>query len=271
MSAQAVRELFWAAIGISGYQSASVAAVLIVIVAVLAIWLLGRPWLEKQLKQKWGPLKWTETTPKMVASILTTMVLVAPMILNLFDLQHIRDGQTVPPQIKVLISCDCDPAMSPIVMPADHVINWLQLNPIPAANGGGGLGKGYTAGTELQLTSSPHQSLYRCHVINHGSAPIFNVEMDLHLMFMEAIHDSTNPGATRSGVTTLVREWPISMSRIDVGTSGMFVFYISNASPQFAFVTLPEFVTFERVSMDTKDTARLMQPPGFRLSFSPIS
>jgi hypothetical protein len=99
MSAQALRELLWAAIGLSGYQSASVATVLIVIVAILGIWLFGRPWLEKQFKQKWGPLKWTETAPRIVASILTTIILVVPTIPNVFDIQQMNQGQTVPPQV----------------------------------------------------------------------------------------------------------------------------------------------------------------------------
>lgn len=173
---------------------------------------------------------------------------------------------------KVPISCDCDPVAPTIILPTDGVINWLQLNEIPAQYGGGGLGKAFgPGGKEMKLSSSPHQIMYRCRVVNHGSSTIFNVDMALHLTFMETIRDSAKPGSIRLGVITLDREWPIPVPEIGVGASGMFVFYISTISPKFAFVTFPEFVTFQRPNMETQDSTRLVQPPGLKLSFPPIS
>lgn len=117
--------------------------------------------------------------------------------------------------------------------------------------------------------SSSFQLIYRCRLVNYGNSPIFNVDVPLHITFMEAISDGTNPGSTRSGDTTSVRKWPIAIPEIG-GTGGMFVFYISDRSSKFTFVTLPEFVTFERANMETKNTARLRQPSNFKLTFSPV-
>jgi hypothetical protein len=170
---------------------------------------------------------------------------------------------------KVPISIDCHPSSSTIVMPADGLIYELLLFPLPAASGGGGLGKVFGGGgKEMHLTSTL-QLLYQCQVINHGSIPLFNVEMAVHQEFKAVIHDRTNTNQTTSGATTLVREWPITIPMIDVVANGMFVFYILNSSEQFAFVTLPQFVTFQRANGDARDTAPLIQPPKFMMYFSP--
>ena len=166
----------------------------------------------------------------------------------------------------VPMSCDCDSVMSLIDMPADRVINWAQLR---AEKGGGGFGKFSTPAKEIQLTY-PLGALWRCRVVNHGSDPLFNVDMALHLTFAEAIHDDKNPGQTNTGAITLVLEWPIPIPMIDAGPSG-FVLYISNISPQYVFVTLPESVTFQHTNSDTRSTTQLMQPPGLRLTLLPVS
>jgi hypothetical protein len=70
---------------------------------------------------------------------------------------------------------------------------------------------------------------------------------------------------------TSVREWPIAMPKIDVGTNGMFIFYIVNMSSQFVDVTLPEFVTFERANRDTKDSTQLKRPHGLAMMLTPSS
>lgn len=216
---------------------------------------------------------WTKESRSETAKILSCIGIAALISWQALDILK-NDKQQTSPMVKlsekdvtpaVTISCHCDRVMSPIVMPADKVIYWHQLNPLA----GEGLGEAYTADNYLLLTSSPHQSLYRCRVENDGIAPIRNVRMALHMRFTEAVRDSANPSTTRSGNTTFEGDWTIPMHRIDVGPSG-FVFYISNLRQQFVMVTLPQFVTYQRANSETNETVRLMQPQGFFMSFEPI-
>lgn len=169
----------------------------------------------------------------------------------------------------VPISIDCPPSSSTIVMPLNGNTYELLLFPLYEKDGTPGLLQVFgVGGKEIQLTS-PHQELYRCQVTNHGSVPISNVEMALHVYFRPVIHDSMNPGKETLGPISLVREWPITMPMIGVGQDGMFVFYILNSGSQFVSVTLPQFVTFIPVNRETRDSSRLIQPPGFTLPIWP--
>ena len=170
---------------------------------------------------------------------------------------------------RVPISCDCDPRASPfLIMPTEGVIYQLLLFPLPAELGGGGLGKVFgEAGKETRL-SSPGTIIYRCTVVNHGSTPLFNVEMMVRQIFMESIRDSTNPKLLRSGAITLDRGYLISLSTIGVGENGKSIFYIQNSSAQIVNVTLPQVVTFQRANGDTRETAPLIQPI-INMNFTP--
>ena len=272
---QAVRELFWAAIGLSGYQDANVAVMLIVTCAVLAIWLYGCQWLERQLKKKYGPQKWTEKWPRIIATILTTILLTIPIIPNPFVV-HSEKDQSTAGQSKVdetpagTVSCDCDPTSANIVMPTEGVVNWIGITEVRAQYGGGGLDKVFgPVGKETKLPSPVE--MYRCRVVNHGNGPIFSFNMSLRVTFKEAISEDTTPRSYRTGEITSVHEWPIPIPEIGGGPSGMFIFYISARSSKFTFVSLPEFVTFERANVAIKDTVRLRHPPTLELLFPPMS
>ena len=121
----AVRELFYLAVGLSGYQNVDVAIVLIVIVAILAIWLYGRHWLEKQLKRKYGPHKWTETAPRVAASVLTTIILIAPTIPSLLSTQPIKH-ESIQPEPLATVMEPPKPQLAPPSVPE-------KIEPVPQA------------------------------------------------------------------------------------------------------------------------------------------
>jgi hypothetical protein len=100
---------------------------------------------------------------------------------------------------------------------------------------------------------------YRCQLTNYEIVPVFNVEMSLHLQFKEALRDTERPNATRSGVVTLSRDWPIQIRKIDFGQEKPFVFYIYNMSNQFAQISLPNSLTLQLGTENTKREIRLIQ------------
>ena len=167
---------------------------------------------------------------------------------------------------KVSISIDCTASSSTTVMPADGVLYEVSLAKY-TGNADYLAQRFGPGGTEVQLAQKI-QVIRRCHVINHGPIPIFNAELTLHLLFKGAIRDSENQSTIRSGDITLETDWTIHPPTIDVGQPG-FVFYVVNSSQEFVFVTIGEFVTFKRANRDDRDTTRLMQFPGFEMSFSP--
>jgi len=173
---------------------------------------------------------------------------------------------------RVPISMECHRAPGAIVMPFSGVIYRVFLWPLPAESGGGGFGEitGPSVGKEMELSSPPNSNPpYRCQVMNHGNTPIFSVDMALHLVFKAAIKDTQNSSQINSGDTTLVRDWSIHMPKIDTGTDGGFVFYISNLSQQFVFVSLPSSATWQRSYGNRRETSAIMQPLNFTMYFSP--
>jgi hypothetical protein len=166
---------------------------------------------------------------------------------------------------KVTISSNCDLSPNNLVMPSSGVI-YAVLLPLLPESGGNGLAKfSGLSGKEGQIISKG--LIYKCSVKNHGSTPVFNVDMDLPLVFKEVVHDGAIPG--HSGKTKLTRKWSITMPEIGAGEGGMFVFYVANMSKQFAWVTLPPIVTFKRSNGDTTVT-ELIHPPGLEMLFSPL-
>ena len=148
-------------------------------------------------------------------------------------------------------------------MPPDGRIYILSLWPLPAENGGGGLSEAWTSGTgEMKWPTSPSGfplNAYRCQLTNYGGSPVFNVEMALHLLFSEALRDTAQPNVTRGGVVTLSRNWPIEITKIDAGADKPFVFYIYNQSDQFSQVSMPQSVTVEEGTDNTRREIRLVQ------------
>lgn len=168
------------------------------------------------------------------------------------------------PDPNILIECHL--GVLPTTTPAEGRIYALGLWPLPAENGGGGLEEHFPLGAQGEWkwpTSNgfPLQA-YQCQITNYGNAPVFNVELTLHLTFIQALKDDKNPSTIRSGAVTLSREWPIQITKIDAGKNDPFVFYIYNISQEFAGVSLPQAVSLERTGETLRRTVRLIRPTG---------
>ncbi|MEP6933350.1 MAG: hypothetical protein ABI988_05355 [Nitrospirota bacterium] len=255
-----VRELFWAAIGISGYQDAGLAIMLIVLCAILGIWLFGRKWLEKQFKQKYGPKAWTEKAPSIIASILTAILLIIPTFPNPFGAHAKQNLSTANPSSNdqapvVSMSSDCQLSPKTVVMPSSGVLYALWILPNPEV--GSGLAKlSGRVGSETNVAIGNNILVFRCDVVNHGRVPIFNVEMTLHLKVMEVVNGSASESRVK-----LTRGHPILMPEIGIGTDGKFSFYISNTSEYMVSITLPDMVRYKGSKGDTE----LVHPHGLQM------
>jgi len=136
------------------------------------------------------------------------------------------------------IYMECVAANLPDVWPNGPLYT-LDLNPIPAPFGGGLAERG--------INSSPVKwefqgMTYRCQLINYSDAPIFNVELFLHLIFREAIINN-KLNQYDSGVVTVDREWSIRIGKLDPGKDNPYTFFVMNMSTQFVEATLPNTIT----------------------------
>ena len=169
---------------------------------------------------------------------------------------------------KVPIAIECDHSPHTIVVPADGHIPLLSLNAIPKESGGSGLGMISTqAGKEFTWPSLGN--VYRCHMTNHGSVTIFNIEMAVRVEFRKAIKDAGNPGQMNSGDISLVRDWSITIRKLEGDHGASFDFYIDNPSQQFVSVSLLPQITFHRSNSDAQEQSNLIQAPGLAMLFMP--
>ena len=197
--------------------------------------------------------------PFIIVPVLACIAIGIPV----YGFRHFMSSVTMVP-----LSIECYHAPQSMIVPPEGKISILYLNAIPKENGGSGLGIiTAQAGKDMEWPSLGN--VYRCHLANHGNAAIFNVEMALTLKFMEALKDKTNPSQTNSGAITLIRDWIISIPKIEPGPIGTFDFYISNMSQQFVFVSLPSVFTFYRASSSTREESQLIQSPGLFMPFTP--
>src|SRR5262249_31723145 len=137
----------------------------------------------------------------------------------------------------------------PTTMPPEGRIYLLSLWPVPQENGGGGLAEYWGTGDmkwPMSINGAPLNA-YRCQLTNYGSVPVFNVELNLHMLFREALRDADQPNVTRSGQVTLSRDWPVLIRKIDTGAEKPFIFYLYNVSNNFFVqISLPQSATLEQ-------------------------
>ena len=163
----------------------------------------------------------------------------------------------------VPITSDCQLSPDTVAMPSGAVLYTLWLPPNPGV--GSGLAKlTGPIGSETKVAMGRNIFVYKCDVVNHGSTPIFNVEMAVHLRFMEVVDGMAN----ESDKALFVREWSISMPEIGVGKDEKFSFYISNNSKQLVLVTLPATVSYKRSNGNISVT-ELTLPQGLQMNFPP--
>jgi len=167
---------------------------------------------------------------------------------------------------------ECHSVLPPSAVPPEGMISVLQLWPLPAENGGGGLAEIYgIPGKELAWPTAQGIALAfrRCTLTNYSANALLNVSMSLHLTFRRAVKDAQQPGATRSGDVALSRDWPISVPQVGVGPDHSLVFYIFNMSEQFADASFPESATAQLAGENERRTVKLLRSESLMMPLPP--
>lgn len=160
----------------------------------------------------------------------------------------------------ISLFAQCQASFLPSTMPADGRIYELQLNPIPAQNGGGGLAE-IILHSPITATTWPKgwASTYRCDVVNYGTKTLVSIDLVLHLVFREVVPAAQ--GNTHSGRVTIDRDWPIEIGKVDPGKDNAFSFYINNyRGDQFVEAQLKDSVIASTVDDRTRYKSRLTRP-----------
>lgn len=167
---------------------------------------------------------------------------------------------------------ECNATFMPVVVPPEGRIYVLQLNPIPAESGGGGLGQvSGVPGSEWSWSEAPGhlRETYGCEITNYGDGPVFNVAMTIKLAFRDVVIDPNLPNQKTSGAVTLSRDWPIEIPKIESGPEARFKFYIFNMSPKFAEATLGSQATVHRLGESVTENVPIVQPNTNHMWFVP--
>lgn len=163
--------------------------------------------------------------------------------------------------IRTSLSVDCHLGFLLKLAPLKKRVYAMSLYPTPKEIGGGGLIEYFSANGEfawpkkngLQMTG------YACELMNGGNVSIFNISMAFDLKFRSVVTDSKGGGQSSAEVT-LAKKYPITVSRIDPGPNGAFIFYIFNISSQFVEVLLPKSAAFKLPGDLQRQTTSLIQP-----------
>jgi hypothetical protein len=113
---------------------------------------------------------------------------------------------------------ECHHSAMPTRLPGRQIYV-LNLWPVPAANGGGGLVEYFSLGDPPELKWPTGSSgiplvVQHCDAINDGTATIFNMEMAANLQFHEVLVDKDHPNVSRGGAVTLARPWVIPVADV---------------------------------------------------------
>jgi hypothetical protein len=148
----------------------------------------------------------------------------------------------------------------------------LQLWPLPASNGGGGLMEQIApTGAEIKWpTDGLPRIIQRCEITNDGGYTLTHVQTDLQLQFKEALVDEAQAGVMRSGEITVSRPWMIYVARIDPGRDHAFSFYVWNMSQQFAQVGLPDSAMAQALGDKQARAIQVIHPLNSFMMFSPF-
>jgi hypothetical protein len=153
------------------------------------------------------------------------------------------------------IFLECTPLLGGVaIIPASGIFYGLNLFPWPKEEPGGGLQESVSVpGAHWNLPTEMSElggSSYHCKLINYGAKPLFNVEMNLRLVFLAA---EKFPNGSRSGAVTLDRQWKIKIPKIDIGSDKSFEFFPYSMSANFARVYFPNIAMAEVGGTKTAD------------------
>lgn len=171
--------------------------------------------------------------------------------------------QIWPSKIRIVIHAQCQSEfLTTTPLPLGQTLKVLNLWPLPAAQGGGGLADVFmTKGNEYvwpKPKDFPFLTGYHCNVINYSGEPVFNIDMPLVEVFREINRDPNEPNNMHAGKIKVSRQWPITIDKIDPGTSNAFTFYVYNTSDTMVIVSLTDSVTLQTGADDGRQTIRLV-------------
>jgi hypothetical protein len=116
--------------------------------------------------------------------------------------------------------------------------------PLPEENGGGGLLEYFVQpGGEWKWEGAAEWG-YRCELTNYTGSLLVDVNMEFRYEMRQPVAVPDNPKALKQGDVTLSRRWPITIAKIDLGTSDPFVFYLHNCcQDRFVYFRAPSTAT----------------------------
>ncbi len=143
---------------------------------------------------------------------------------------------------------DCQTVVMRMAMPAEGHIYVLQPREQPEGIGEGLMDFFGPPGSEWNQTDSNGAPAwgYRCELTNHSNKALLNVSILVHLTFKASVPAQEQEKARREGEVVLVRDWRVSIPKIDPFHVTPYVFYIWNKGVQrFIHVRLPDEVWVE--------------------------
>jgi hypothetical protein len=148
--------------------------------------------------------------------------------------------------------------------PAGGRIYALVPQPLPEENGGGGLIEYFVqSGGEWNWSGAAEWG-YRCELTNYTGSLLVDVNMDFRYEMRRPVSVPEQPRALKQGEVTLSRAWPISIAKIDVGTSDPYVFYLHNCcQDRFVYFKAPSIA---RAKVGADDVELQLQQSQYNLS-----
>lgn len=173
-----------------------------------------------------------------------------------------------------LVSIDCHlQTRDAVSMGNLHV---LQLWPNAKGQEGycpGGLAEYFSTKGEVRLPflMDRFPSMYRCHLVNYGDAPLFDVRVGLHALFREAVKDGAS---LRSGRTMHECDFPLVVPKpLEPSRDRGFEFYVVNQSDMMVMATLRDAASAESRDAHTRTPLAVKRnaPATVGMSFLPRS
>jgi hypothetical protein len=87
------------------------------------------------------------------------------------------------------------------------------------------------------IVNGKPQTAFACDVINYGDGPLFEVGIDMDIVFEEAVEQ--DDGSFQNGKTLSSTNRPIHIRKIDSQTGNAFRFYMFSYCQCFVFISLP--------------------------------
>lgn len=200
----------------------------VVVVAILGLWWRGLI-----------PLHGRVTSGLMGAAVLIAAILVeVPLVVyNMWKEENTARLTAEPQNSEITVSARCDVAGAPAILPPEGEMFFAEINEAAVRFGRTGLGRVWGApGTIAKFTQESF--VLDCRITNDSAGPIFNLTLNLGLLFIEPVYVNSE-GTMKYGDVLPSRKWDITIDRI-AEKGGLFRFYVDNFTDTFVRVSLPD-------------------------------